>query len=154
MSGYTIQNLKQVEDQAPNFGLSPQLEARSATHEAHSPTKAYASRQAAGRAPAGATSFVLRARCGITVPGLAPNFRVPFGHKHKNQEEVYLVVSGSMRAKLEDEIVELGQWDALRVHKDTTRSFEAGPEGVEVIAVGAPNTGPGDAEVEQDWWSD
>ena len=129
MAGYTIQNLKDVEDQAPNFGLSPQLEARMA------------------RVPLELENF------GVTYQRLGPNFRVPFGHKHKNQEEVYLVVSGSMRAKVEDEVVELKQWDALRVHKETMRGFEAGPEGVEIIAVGAPNTGPGDAEVEQDWWS-
>ncbi len=130
MAGYTIQNLKDVEDQAPNFGLSPQLEARMA------------------RVPLELENF------GVSYQRLGPNFRVPFGHKHKNQEEVYLVVSGSMRAKVEDEVVELKQWDALRVHKDTMRGFEAGPEGAEIIAVGAPNTGPGDAEVEQDWWSD
>ena len=130
MAGYTIQNLKDVEDQAPNFGLSPQLEARMA------------------RVPLELENF------GVTYQRLGPNFRVPFGHKHRNQEEVYLVVSGSMRAKVEDEVVELKQWDALRVHKETMRGFEAGPEGVEIIAVGAPNTGPGDAEVEQDWWSD
>ena len=130
MAGYTIQNLKDVEDQAPNFGLSPQLEARMA------------------RVPLELENF------GVTYQRLGPNFRVPFGHKHKNQEEAYLVVSGSMRAKVEDEVVELKQWDALRVHKDTMRGFEAGPEGAEIIAVGAPNTGPGDAEVEQDWWSD
>jgi len=129
MAGYTIQNLKDVEDQAPNFGLSPQLEARMA------------------RVPLELENF------GVSYQRLGPNFRVPFGHKHKNQEEVYLVVSGSMRAKVEDEVVELKQWDALRVHKETMRGFEAGPEGVEIIAVGAPNTGPGDAEVEQDWWS-
>jgi mannose-6-phosphate isomerase-like protein (cupin superfamily) len=130
MAGYTIQNLKDVEDQAPNFGLSPQLEARMA------------------RVPLELENF------GVTYQRLGPNFRVPFGHKHKNQEEVYLVVSGSMRAKVEDKVVELKQWDALRVHKDTMRGFEAGPEGAEIIAVGAPNTGPGDAEMEQDWWSD
>jgi mannose-6-phosphate isomerase-like protein (cupin superfamily) len=130
MAGYTIQNLKDVEDQAPNFGLSPQLEARMA------------------RVPLELENF------GVSYQRLGPNFRVPFGHKHKNQEEVYLVVSGSMRAKVEDEVVELKQWDALRVHKDTMRGFEAGPEGAEIIAVGAPNTGPGDAEMEQDWWSD
>ena len=130
MAGYTIQNLKDVEDQAPNFGLSPQLEARMA------------------RVPLELENF------GVSYQRLGPNFRVPFGHKHKNQEEAYLVVSGSMRAKVEDEVVELKQWDALRVHKDTMRGFEAGPEGAEIIAVGAPNTGPGDAEVEQDWWSD
>ena len=91
---------------------------------------------------------------GISYQRIAPNFRIPFGHNHKVQEEVYVVVSGSIRAKLDDEVVELKQWDALRVPKDTIRSFEGGPEGAEMIAVGAPNTGPGDANVEQEWWSD
>ena len=131
MAGYTKVNLKEdVEDQAPNFGLSPQLEARMA------------------RVPLELENF------GVSYQRLGPNFRVPFGHKHKNQEEVYLVVSGSMRAKVEEQVIELKQWDALRVNKDTMRSFEGGPEGAEIIAIGAPNTGPGDAEVEQDWWSE
>jgi mannose-6-phosphate isomerase-like protein (cupin superfamily) len=130
MAGYTIQNLKQVEDQAPNFGLSPDLEARMA------------------RVPLELEEF------GISYQRLAPGFRVPYGHTHNVQEELYVVVSGGVRVKLDDEVVELKQWDAVRVPKDTMRSFEAGPEGVEIIAVGAPNTGPGDANVEQGWWSD
>lgn len=64
------------------------------------------------------------------------------------------MISGSLRAKVEGEVVELGPFDALRVHKDPTRGFEAGPEGAELIAIGAPNTGPGDAEVENNWWDD
>src|SRR5438034_7917590 len=87
---------------------------------------------------------------GVSYQRLAPNYRVPFAHKHKNQEEVYVLVSGSVRAKLEDEIIDLKPWDALRVHKDTVRGFEAGPEGAEMIAIGAPNTGPGEAETIQD----
>ncbi len=131
MAGYTKVNLKEdVEDQAPNFGLAPQLEARMA------------------RVP------LELEQSGISYQRLAPNFRVPFGHRHKTQEEIYLVVSGSVRVKLEDEIVELKQWDAIRVPKETMRGFEAGPEGVEIVAVGAPHTGPGDAETAQGWWSD
>jgi mannose-6-phosphate isomerase-like protein (cupin superfamily) len=130
MSGYTVQNLKNVEDQAPKFGLSPQLEARMA------------------RVPLELEQF------GISYQRIAPGFRVPWGHTHNVQEEVYVVVSGSMLAKLDDDVVELKQWDAVRVPKETMRSFEGGPEGAEVIAVGAPNTGPGDAVVEQGWWSD
>jgi mannose-6-phosphate isomerase-like protein (cupin superfamily) len=130
LPGYTTLNLKDVEDQAPNFGLSPDLEARMA------------------RVPLELEQF------GLSYQRIAPNFRLPFAHKHKNQEEAYVVVSGSMRAKVGDEIVELGQWDVLRVDKDTVRGFEAGPEGAEVIAVGAPNTGPGDAETLNDWWTD
>jgi mannose-6-phosphate isomerase-like protein (cupin superfamily) len=131
MAAYTKVNLKEdVDDQAPNFGLAPDLEARMA------------------RVP------LELEHSGISYQRLAPNFRVPFAHRHKTQEEIYVVVSGSMRVKLEDEIVELKQWDAVRVPKETMRGFEAGSEGVELIAVGAPHTGPGDAEVEQEWWSD
>ena len=130
MSDYTHLNLKDAEDQAPNFGLSPDLEFRMA------------------RVP------LELEHSGLSYQRLAPNFRVPFGHKHKTQEEVYVVVSGSVCVKLEDEVLELKEWDAIRVPKETTRGFEAGPSGVEIIAIGAPNTGPGDAEVSQDWWSD
>jgi mannose-6-phosphate isomerase-like protein (cupin superfamily) len=130
MAGYTVQNLKEVEDQGPNFGLSPDLEARMA------------------RVPLELEEF------GISYQRLAPDYRLPFGHMHSVQEEVYVLISGSARVKLDDEVVELKPWDAVRVHRDTMRSFEAGPEGAEMIAVGAPNTGPGDANVEQGWWSD
>jgi mannose-6-phosphate isomerase-like protein (cupin superfamily) len=130
MGSYTKVNLKEVEDQAPRFGIAESMEARMA------------------RVP------LELEHSGISYQRIAPNFRLPYGHRHKNQEEVYVVVSGSVRAKLDDEVVELGQWDAIRVHKDTMRGFEAGPEGVELIAVGAPNTGPGDAENAVGWWSD
>jgi quercetin dioxygenase-like cupin family protein len=129
MSGYTIVNLKQVEDQAPNFGLAPDLEARFAR-------------------------VALDAELiGLTYQRLAPNFRVPWGHTHKTQEEVFVVVNGLLRMKLGDEVKELRPWDAVRISKDTMRGLEAGPEGAELIAIGAPG-GPGDAEVEQGWWSD
>jgi mannose-6-phosphate isomerase-like protein (cupin superfamily) len=129
MSEYTHLNLKEVEDQAPKFGLSPDLEFRMA------------------RVP------LEMENAGVSYLRVGPNFRIPFGHTHKNQEEVYLVVSGAGRIKLGDDVRELKQWDAVRVHKDTMRGFEAGPDGVELIAIGAPNTGPGDAEMEQGWWS-
>ena len=131
MAGYTKVNLKDdVDDQAPNFGLEGKIEARMA------------------RVP------LELEHQGVSYQRLAPNFRVPFAHRHKNQEEVYILISGSVRMKLEDEILELRPFDAIRVHKDTTRGFEAGPEGAELIAIGAPNTGPGDAEVEHDWWDE
>ena len=130
MAEYTVQNMKEVEDQAPKFGHSPHLEARMA------------------RVPLELEEF------GISYQRIAPGFRVPFAHTHKNQEEVYVVLSGSLRMKIEDEVHDLRQWDAVRVHKDTMRGFEGGPEGAELIAVGAPHTGPGDAEVENGWWGD
>ena len=131
MADYTHINLKDdVDDQAPNFGLSPQLETRMA------------------RVP------LEMENAGISYIRIAPGFRIPFGHKHKNQEEVYVLVSGNARIKIEDEVRELRQWDAVRLHRDTVRGFEAGDQGAELLAIGAPNTGPGDAEVIDDWWSD
>lgn len=131
MAAYTKVNLKDdVEDQAPNFGLEGKLEARMA------------------RVP------LELEHSGVTYQRLSPSYRLPFGHTHKTQEEVYVLISGSARVKLEDEVVELRPFDALRVPKETARSFEAGPEGAELIAIGAPNTGPGDAEVLNDWWTD
>lgn len=129
MSGYTVQNLKEVEDQAPKFGLSPDLEARFAR-------------------------VALEAELiGITYERLGPNFRLPWGHTHKTQEEVFLLVGGSARFKVGDDILELKPWDAVRVHKDAVRSFEAGPGGAEFIVVGCPG-GPGDAENLENWWTD
>jgi mannose-6-phosphate isomerase-like protein (cupin superfamily) len=136
MAEYTLVNLKEIEDQAPKFGLAPSIEARFAR-----------------------TSLGLE-KSGLSYQRLAPNFRFPFGHKHREQEEIYVVVGGSMRVKLEDEIVELRAWDALRVPGSTMRGFEAGPEGVELIAFGAPNNAPrgssagNDVEATPGWWTD
>ena len=91
---------------------------------------------------------------GISYYRVAPGFRIPFGHRHAEQEEVYLLVSGSARMKLDDEVVEMKTWDALRVPGETMRSFEAGSQGAEIIAVGAPNTDNKDAEMAPGWWND
>ncbi len=130
MAGYTHLNLKDVEDQAPKFDLSPQLEFRMA------------------RVP------LELENSGVSYLRVAPNFRLPFGHDHNVQEEVYVVVSGGGRMKLADDVIELKPFDAVRVPRDTMRGFEGGPEGCELIAIGAPNTGPGDANMTQGWWSD
>ena len=79
---------------------------------------------------------------GLSFLRIDPNYRVPFGHHHNEQEEVYILVKGSARLKLGDDVIELKPWDAVRIHKDTMRNFEGGPEGAEIIAFGAPNTGP------------
>ena len=129
MSEYTIVNLKEVEDQAPKWNLSPDLEARFAR-------------------------VALDAELvGLTYQRCAPNYTVPWGHTHKTQEEVYLVLSGSVEVKLGDEIKQMGPWDAIRVDKDTPRGFRAGPDGVEMIAIGCPG-GPGDAVNIDDYWDE
>src|SRR2546421_12432853 len=98
MAGYTKLNLREdVEDQAPNFGLGENLEARMA------------------RVP------LELEHSGVSYQRLAPNYRVPFGHRHKTQEEIYILISGSLRAQTAAEIVESKPYRARRVHKDTTR---------------------------------
>lgn len=127
---HTVVNLREVDDMAPRFGLAPNLESRFA-------------RRALGLENLGLSYF-----------RLAPGFRQPFGHRHAEQEEVYVVVSGSIRMKVGDEIVELHAWDAIRIPTETARCPEAGPNGAELLVVGAPLTAGSDAEVLPGWWTD
>jgi mannose-6-phosphate isomerase-like protein (cupin superfamily) len=130
MAGYTILNLRELEDMAPKFGLAPAIEARFA-------------RQALGCE-----------KTGLSLQRVAPNTRVPFGHRHAQQEELYVVLSGSGRVKLGDEIRAIGPMDAVRVAPDTMRGFEAGAEGLELLAFGGPTAPENDGEIVQGWWSD
>jgi mannose-6-phosphate isomerase-like protein (cupin superfamily) len=129
VSGHAEKNLWEVQNQAPKFGMPEEMEARFA------------------RTALGGETL------GLSLMKLAPGFRIPFGHKHAGQEEVYVIVRGSARIKVEDEIVELGEWDAIRFDKDTMRNVEAGPEGVEYLAFGAGDD-PRDAEMVAAWWSE
>ena len=130
MSEYTKANIKHdVEDFAPKFGLSPSLEFRSA-------------RQALECEQSGAS-----------YQRIAPGFRTPFGHSHKQQEEVYVLLSGSARVKLDDDVVELAPFDALRIAPGVMRCVEAGPDGAELLLFGAPKVDQ-DAEMVQGWWTD
>ena len=82
----------------------------------------------------------------------APSFRSPIAHRHTTQEEAYVVVAGGGRVKIEDEVRELKQWDALRLPAATARAFEAGPEGLELVAIGFGEGG--EAEMIEDFWGD
>ena len=130
MSGYTVVNLKEVEDQAPKFGYAPDLESR----------------------------FARRAleleNSGLSYFRAAPGFRVPFGHRHSEQEEIYVVVAGSARIKLDGEVVDRGPWDAIRVSAHLTRALEGGPEGAEILAFGAPSHENADAQMVEGFWED
>ncbi len=130
MADYTIRNVRELEDMAPRFGLAPDLEARFTAREL------------------GLT------QSGLSLQRLAPNATHPFGHRHKRQEELYLVLDGSGRAKLDDEMVEVRRWDAVRVAPNVVRAFAAGPDGLELLAFGAPAVdSPGeDIEYEPGWW--
>ena len=128
MPGYAVRNLKEVEDSAVKFGLSPQMESRFA------------------RQVLGAETL------GLSYQRLAPNMRQPFGHRHSRQEEVYVILSGGGRVSLDDDVVEVRAWDAVRVAPETTRAFEAGPAGLELLAFGA-HTDSGDVESVQGFWA-
>ncbi len=128
MAGWTKTNLRDVKDVAEDAGLAPDLSARFARED------------------------LSAERIGISLQRLAPGARQPFGHKHEQDEEVYVVVSGAGRIKLEDEIVELAQWDAIRVAPETMRCFEAGSEGLEYVGFGTHTEN--DTEPVPGWWSD
>jgi mannose-6-phosphate isomerase-like protein (cupin superfamily) len=81
-----------------------------------------------------------------------PNFRSELGHHHREQEEAYVVVAGSGRAKLGDEVIELKLWDVVRVAPSTVRAFEGGPEGIELIAIGSDRPEGGDGVRDSDFW--
>jgi uncharacterized cupin superfamily protein len=127
MAGHKIVNLREVEDFAPEHGFGERQEARFA-------------REALGCE-----------QVGVSLQRVKPGQRQGFGHRHGADEEVYVVLSGSGRAKLDDELVELGPMDALRVAPEVARSFEAGDDGLELIAFGTHREG--DAELVPDFWA-
>ena len=131
---FTRKNLKEdPEDVGSNFDGAPGLEFRAATKPLE------------------------LEKSGLTQQRIPPGYRFPYGHTHETQEEVYVVVRGSGRMKLDDEIVELREWDAVRVPPGTWRGYEAGPEGLELLVIGAPNLGEdprGDVEGRRGWWAD
>jgi uncharacterized cupin superfamily protein len=127
VADYTQLNVKDdVENMSERFGLAPNMEARF------------------GRNPLGLEGG------GFSYQKLAPNFRSPVAHRHKEQEEVYVVVSGGGRVKIEDEVRELRQWDAIRLAPATARAFEAGPDGLELLAIGFGEGG--DTELIEGFW--
>jgi mannose-6-phosphate isomerase-like protein (cupin superfamily) len=91
---------------------------------------------------------------GVSYFRYGPGFRSPFGHSHREQEEAYVVVSGSGRMKLDDDIIELHPWDVVRVAPEVVRAIEAGAGGLEVIAIGTDRPEEGDGVPLPDWWTD
>lgn len=132
MPDYTLVNIREVEDSARKFGMPEEMSARFAS-----------------------TALGLQ-KAGLSLQSLAPDSRGPFGHRHEVQEEVYVVLAGGGRIKLDDEVVELRQWDVVRVAPDVARQIESGADGIEFLAFGSPRTpeqGMGDAEMLSDWWT-
>ena len=125
---FTHKKLTDVKDSAPEFGMEEVQEARFAKGDLDAE------------------------KTGVSHHRLKPGQRTPFGHKHEDAEEVYVVIAGSGRMKLDDEIIEVETLDAIRVSPQVVRAFEADSEGIEVLAVGARHDG--DGEVIPGWWSD
>ncbi len=128
MPNFTIKNLKDVEDSAADRG--PEIEARFGRKHLESD------------------------HLGVSYFRYAPGYKQPFGHRHREQEEAYVVVGGSGRMRLDDEIVELQQWDTIRVAPGVVRAFEGGQDGLELIAIGNDRPKGGDGEMVKDFWTD
>ncbi|HEX5224298.1 MAG TPA: cupin domain-containing protein [Solirubrobacteraceae bacterium] len=130
---FTHRNLKEdLEDLGGNFDGAPDLEFRSAN------------------------KALELERSGLCYQRVPPGYRFPYGHTHFEQEEVFVVVGGSGRMKLDDEVIDVKEWDAVRVPPGTWRGYEAGPEGLEILVIGAPHLGANprdDVEGERDWWA-
>jgi quercetin dioxygenase-like cupin family protein len=128
MAAYTRVNLKSdVQDMAPQFGMEG-IESRFAR-----------------------TNLELE-KSGVSYFRLDAGYRAPFGHTHSEQEEVYVILSGSARVAVGDEVVELGELDAIRIAPETMHGMEAGADGAEILAFGAPNTDNKDADMQPGWW--
>jgi len=128
MSGFSIKNLKEIDDSVGE--RAPGIEGRFGRKHLDS------------------------SELGVSYFSFAAGKRSPMGHHHREQEEAYVVVGGSGRMKLDDEIVELKMWDAVRVAPETIRAFEGGPDGLEVIAIGGSKPEEGDGVPVPDWWTD
>jgi mannose-6-phosphate isomerase-like protein (cupin superfamily) len=125
---FTHKKLEEVKDSAPEFGVGDGMEARFAKDD------------------------VEAEETGFSFHRLQPGKRQPFGHNHEEAEEVYVIVRGGGLFKLDDEIIEVEALDAIRVSPEVTRAFEAGDNGLEVIAFGPRRDG--DGEIVPNWWSD
>jgi mannose-6-phosphate isomerase-like protein (cupin superfamily) len=91
---------------------------------------------------------------GMSYQRIPPGQRFPYGHTHRQQEEIYVVVRGGGRMKCDDEIFEVREWDAVRVPPGTWRGYEAGPDGLEILVIAAPRIDQrDDVEGVRDWWS-
>lgn len=129
---FTLRNIKgDLEDIGPRFDGAPDLEFRAAT------------------------AALQLEQSGLSYQRVPPGYRFPYGHTHRRQEEVYVVVRGGGRMKIDDEIVDLKEWDAVRVPPGTWRGYEAGPDGLEILVIAAPHLDQrDDVDGRRDWWAD
>jgi mannose-6-phosphate isomerase-like protein (cupin superfamily) len=124
---YTYKKLTDVKDSAVEFGLGDEIEARFAKDDLETE------------------------QTGFSYHRLKPGKRQGFGHRHEQAEEVYVIVRGAGLLKMDDEVIEVTELDAIRISPEVTRAFEAGEEGIDVLAFGPRKDG--DGEVIPGWWS-
>jgi quercetin dioxygenase-like cupin family protein len=129
MTNYTVVKLGEIENQGVKLGLDEKdMELRMA------------------RVPIEAQNS------GISLLKLGPGFRSPHGHTHNVQEEIYVCIEGSLRLNVDGNVIEMTPLTAVRVSPAGMRAYEGGPDGATLLAIGAPNTGPGDGNNEIGWW--
>jgi quinol monooxygenase YgiN/quercetin dioxygenase-like cupin family protein len=126
--GYTVLNLSEAEDQAAKFGYGEMGEARFVADDLDAELT------------------------GVSLQYLRPGKRQMFAHHHHRAEEVYVVLAGSGRMRIGDDVIDVAPRDAIRVAADETRAFEAGPDGLELLAMGA--RWRDDVAIVRDWWTD
>ena len=125
---YTIKNLRDVTDSAPKFGFEEVQEARFANKELEAE------------------------RTGLAFHRVKPGCRQGFAHRHEEAEEIYVILNGRGRLKLDDEVIDVAPMDAIRVSPTVMRAFEAGDDGLELLAVGAHHEGDGDIFPDPKFW--
>ena len=126
MADYTVINLRELENMSPKFKHDKDMEARFATKP------------------------LQLQKSGLGIQKVLQGRAIPFKHKHAEQEEVFIIIAGSGSIMLDEELVELKTWDAVRVPPEVARTVSAGPDGLEMIIVGAPYTGSNDVEIIHD----
>jgi mannose-6-phosphate isomerase-like protein (cupin superfamily) len=125
---YTIKNLREVENVAPKFGFDEVQEARFAYRDLQAEST------------------------GLAFHRVKPGCRQGFAHRHENAEEIYVILSGEGRMKLDDEVRDVRPMDAIRVSPQVARAFEAGPAGLELLAFGPRHEGDGEV-LKEDFWA-
>ncbi|MCW2983687.1 MAG: cupin protein [Conexibacter sp.] len=125
---HTIKNLREVDDMAPKFGFDAVQEARFAWRDLDAE------------------------KTGLAFMRVKPGQRQAFAHRHDEAEEIYVIIGGSGRIKLDDEILDVSAMDAIRIAPGVARALEGGPEGVEYLAFGPHYEGDGEILKDSGFW--
>ena len=126
MSDYAVKNLMEIEDGTGVEGIEGRFSRK----------------------------YIDSEQLGISHFRYAPGRKAVHGHRHEVQEEAYVVVGGSGRMLVGGEVIDVGQWDVVRVAPSVVRAFEAGPDGLQLICIGGPKPEGGDGVQHEDVWPD